>query len=272
MQYQGPDQEYFEVTTIRTDNCDLLKSSRTSELSMLWFESDDNELIIDAVPEKFNTNDIVFLTEFHKLKIGRINQVKLLRFNRPFYCVTDHDSEVGCKGILYYGAASLPLIQPNPADLDILNTVWKMLEIEMVSIDNLQLEMLQMMLKRILILCTRIYKSQSDYIHLDRGNTDIIRDFNYLVEQHFRSRHRVSEYAVLMHKTPKSLANAFKKAGTWTPLEIIQNRRLLEARRLLKHTTETISEIGYELGFKDVQSFSRFFKNKEGHNPSDFRG
>lgn len=271
MQYKGINQEYFEVETVNSNNCYVLKEVKKSELSLLWFDSDDNRIIIDSILYHFNQNDIIFLTEFHQVEIVKVHQVKLLKFNRPFYCVLDHDSEIGCKGVLYYGAANLPIARPNNEDLDILETVWKMLRIEMTSKDNLQLEMLQMMLKRILILCTRIYKKQLNYHVLERGKTDIIREFNFLVEQYFRKKHRVGDYAKLLNKTPKSLSNLFKKVGTKTPLQFIQERIVLEARRLLKHSNKTVSDIGYELGFMDVQSFSRFFKNREDIYPTDFR-
>ena len=271
MQYRGINQEYFEVNTVTSKNCYVLKEAKKSELSLLWFDSDDNRMIIYSISYNFNQNDIICLTEFHQVEIVKVHQVKLLKFNRPFYCVLDHDSEIGCKGVLYYGAANLPIVQPNATDLDILETVWKMLNIEMVSKDNLQLEMLQMMLKRILILCTRIYKKQLNYNVLERGKTDIIREFNFLVENHFKEKHRVADYAKLLNKTPKSLSNLFKKVGTKTPLQFIQERIVLEARRLLKHSNKTISDIGYELGFVDVQSFSRFFKNRAGLYPKDFR-
>lgn len=271
MQYKGRNQEYFEVNTITSDNCYLIKSSKPSELSLLWFDSDDNELIVDSVPYRFKKNEIICFTEFHQIKVAKVTKMRLLKFNRPFYCVLDHDSEVGCKGILYYGSTNLPVVRPNTTDLDILETVWKMLCIEMSSKDNLQLEMLQMMLKRILILCTRIYKKQLNYTVLERGKTDVVREFNFLVETHFREKHRVSDYASLLNKTPKSLSNLFKKVNSKTPLQFIQQRILLEARRLLKHSSMSISEVGYELGFKDVQSFSRFFKNNEGVYPKDFR-
>jgi AraC-like DNA-binding protein len=46
---------------------------------------------------------------------------------------------------------------------------------------------------------------------------------------------------------------------------------MLEARRLLKYTDKSIKEIAFEIGFEEIQTFSRFFKNYEGVSPSDFR-
>lgn len=272
MKYLGRTDEYFEVVDVYEKvNCEMLTNTDKSQLSILWFNADGNRLVIDAVEHTFNSNQIVFLTEFHHVENKKVNGVKLLRFNRPFYCILDHDSEVGCKGILYYGSSNVPIISPSENEIEVLETAWKMLDLEMKSKDELQLEMLQMMLKRILILCTRIYKNQKEFQNEEPAKIDIIRDFNFLVEQHFREKHTVAEYAELLNKSPKTIANLFKKANDKTPLQFIQERRMLEARRILRHTDKPISEIGYEIGFNDVQAFSRFFKKQEGVSPSEFR-
>jgi AraC family transcriptional activator of pobA len=100
----------------------------------------------------------------------------------------------------------------------------------------------------------------------------LIRDFNFLVEQYYASKHTVAAYASLLHKSPKTLSNLFSKYSDKSPLQLIQERKLLEARRLLRYTDYSIQEISIKIGFEDVQSFSRFFKRKEGCAPSAYRG
>jgi AraC-like DNA-binding protein len=271
MKYNGINREYFEVVRITKENCHILKSSKESELSLIWFTSEANKIAIDNVRHTFNTNEIVCFTEFHKIEVEEVHELKLLRFNKPFYCILDHDSEVGCKGILYYGTAIVPMFKIPKNEIEILDAVWKVLYMELESRDSLQLEMLQMMLKRILILCTRIYKTQINYDPLENTNVEIIRAFNFLVERHFKEYHSVVDYAELLNKAPKTLSNLFKKLGNKSPLQFIQDRLLLEAHRLLKYSDKSISEIGYEIGFKDVQAFSRFFKKQEGVSPLDYK-
>lgn len=271
MKYQGKTGEYFELQEIQSNNCSPLKEQLEDTLRLIWFTSDNNKIKIDGREFTFNKNDIVCLTQFHTLEYERVNTAKLLRFNRPFYCILDHDSEVGCKGILYYGAANIPVLSPNELELDILETAWKMAAHEFKMQDNLQLEMLQMMLKRILILSTRIYKRQIHSNQLREKQHDLVRNFNYLVETHFREKHTVADYAELLYKSPKTISNVFKKIGEKSPLQFIQERILLEARRLLWYSDKDISQIAYEIGFNDIQSFSRFFKKKEGYSPSKYR-
>ncbi|MBZ9731708.1 helix-turn-helix domain-containing protein, partial [Salegentibacter sp. JZCK2] len=226
---------------------------------------------IDSVPYEFHKNQIICLTEFHKIEITAINAAQMIRFNRSFYCIIDHDSEVGCKGVLFFGASKLAVLNIPTSELEIFETVYQMFLLELQTNDNLQLEMLQMMLKRFLIICARVYKNQTTYSSFDNEQTDIIREYNFLVETHFKTKHTVAEYAALLHKSPKTLANLFSKLSSKTPLQFIQERKMLEAKRLLHYTNKSIQEIAYEIGFEDVQAFGRFFKNMEKKSPSGFR-
>ena len=270
LKFSGSTREYLQLAILDQDHCHVLKEKIESSLSILWFESDGNELVIDGVNQVFNKDQVVFLTEFHNVEARDIKRIRFLRFNRPFYCILDHDTEVGCKGILFFGASQLPVISIPESELEKFQTLWKMFTLEMQSPDNLQIEMLQMMLKRYLILCTRLFKAQQSYP--DRpAESDIVREFNFLVEQHFRTKHTVSEYASLLNKSPKTLSNLFSKLGSGTPLSYIHGRKMLEARRLLRYTELQIQEIAYDLGFEDVQTFSRFFKRQEGVSPAEYR-
>ena len=270
MKFIGHTQEYLFLETIDGHSCDILKEQVESSLSILWFQSDTNILIIDGKEEVFYKNQIIFLTEFHQIVPKKIGKIRFLRFNRPFYCILDHDSEIGCKGILFFGASQLPVISLDLLDLEKFDTLWKMFTIEMKSNDNLQIDMLQMMLKRYLILCARRYKSQENYPQ-ERNETDLVREYNFLVEQHFRNKHSVADYAELLHKSPKTISNIFSKMDSKSPLKYIHERISLEARRLLYYTDHPIKEIAYQLGFEDIQAFSRFFKKQEGISPSEFK-
>ena len=270
MKFTGTTNEYLHLEEITSNNCKILKEVVESSLTVLWFQSNQNELKIDGIKYSFDKNQILYLTEFHKIEVLSIGEIRFLRFNRPFYCILDHDVEVSCKGALFFGASRLPLISLGTKELEKFETLWRMFEIEMDANDSLQIDMLQMMLKRYLILGTRIYKQQEKYPK-DESLSDLVREFNFLVEAHFKEKHTVAEYAELLHKSPKTLANIFSKMGAKSPLRFIHDRKLLEARRLLIYTDYSIKEITFELGFSDIQSFSRFFKKYETISPSEFK-
>jgi len=271
MTFKGKDGEILRLENLASGNSDVLTDHIEHGFTLLWFDEDGSEIEIDSVKHTFSHNQIICLTEFHKVVVKKLTRARLLQFNRPFYCIIDHDSEVGCKGLLFFGAARLPVMWVNDNEHRVFDTVWTMFELEMESRDNLQMEMLQMMLKRFLILCTRAFKEQQPLSVLDHDQTELVRSYNFLVEQHFRTNHTVGDYADMMHRSPKTLAHIFAQAGNKTPLQLIHERIMLEARRLLRHSEKPVKEIAYELGYEDIQSFSRFFRSKEGIAPLSFR-
>jgi AraC family transcriptional activator of pobA len=270
MRITGRTNEFIELKELGVPDCGIFDKPEASSLTVIWFKEDNNQFIIDGKPYTFNKNQIVFLTEFHQVKVVRKEVSRFLRFNRSFYCIIDHEHEVSCKGLLFYGASNVPVVTIPDEELEHFKLVWKMFSIEMSSKDNLQMEMLRMMLKRYLILCARIYKQQEQF-PAETQNSDLIREFNFLVEGHFKTKHTVAEYAELLHKSPKTLSNIFSKAGFKTPLQYIHNRKMLEARRFLQHSERSIKEIAIDIGFEDLQTFSRFFKKNEGVSPSEYR-
>lgn len=276
MIYTGPSNEYFEIDDLEQTS----KSSLNAAIGLpnddsckeaIWFLEDNCKLIIDAMPYTFQKDDVVFLTQFHIVEVEQMCRIKLLRFNRPFFCISDYDGEVGCRGVLFFGASDVPIIRLMKSEKDQFENIWKLLEEEMHASDTLQLDMLQSLIKTVLIISTRIYKMQTNFKRFDIETMDVIRAFNYLVEQHFREKHTVAEYAALLCKSPKTLSNIFGKLSDKTPSQYIYDRIMTEARRLLRYTERSVADIGYQLGFSDIQSFSRFFSNNEGKSPIQFR-
>ncbi|HEY8958780.1 AraC family transcriptional regulator [Chitinophaga sp.] len=102
-------------------------------------------------------------------------------------------------------------------------------------------------------------------------NYVLLRNFRKLVEQHYMQLRLPKEYASLLYVTPNYL-NAFcrhmlgKSAG-----EIIRDRVLLEAKRLLINADMSIATIAYQLNFADNSYFTKFFKKYAGTTPEEFR-
>ncbi|MEV4883035.1 helix-turn-helix domain-containing protein [Chitinophaga ginsengisegetis] len=102
-------------------------------------------------------------------------------------------------------------------------------------------------------------------------NYVLLRNFRKLVEQHYMQLRLPKEYAALLYVTPNYL-NAFcrhmlgKSAG-----EIIRDRVLLEAKRLLINADMSIAAIAYQLNFADNSYFTKFFKKYAGTTPEEFR-
>lgn len=271
MEFKGKNGEYFWLDKIDNTVEENFRQRNESYLNILWNPYEDTNITVDNVSYPLKKDEIMFLTELHALDKTTIGVLNSIQFNRQFYCLDNHDSEIGCKGILFFGTSQVPTLFLNEENNAAIALLWKVFENELKASDELQGEMLQMLLKRFLILCTRIYKEQNKVLHVEETKMDIIRNFSFLVEVHYKSKHTVAEYAALMNKPAKSLTNLFSSHISKTPLQIIQDRIVLEAKRMLLNTEITIKEITFELGFEDMPSFSRFFKNKIGISPKGYR-
>jgi AraC-like DNA-binding protein len=139
--------------------------------------------------------------------------------------------------------------------------------------DTAQEEMIRTYLKQLFIKSVRLWKKQHlDKVVLKQNNDlEFFRKFTRLVEVHYKQKHSVSDYAELLSMASKTITHKFKRLNLLQPNEIIKNRVVLEAKRLLVHTSMTAKEIAFELGYDDPAYFSRQFMIKTGESPSNFR-
>lgn len=112
-------------------------------------------------------------------------------------------------------------------------------------------------------------------IHTDttaeRGSGDLARSLRRLVDRHFRDNWPVERYVDALGSTSHLLARACHASYGQSVKAVIDERRLLEAKRLLLFTIRSVEDIAYETGFRDPAYFSRFFRKRTGTPPGEWR-
>lgn len=239
---------------------------------IVWVQGNTASFIVDTIPIEVEGNQVIFFTPHNHVELTSTDH-KLISFsfNREFYCISDHDHEVSCYGHLFYGSSNAPVVTLCEKDRKSFNTLFCVFQEEFEYKDHIQGQMLQMLLKRMLIKASRLIKEVMIGSAIPQSQLDIIRQFNVLVEMNFKEKHQVKDYADLLFKSPKTLSNFFNKYNNQSPLQVINERIILEAKRQLSHTSKTIDELAYELGYSDAAHFSRFFKKHAGVSPNGFR-
>jgi AraC-like DNA-binding protein len=91
------------------------------------------------------------------------------------------------------------------------------------------------------------------------------------VERSYRITRNVADYAESQQCSPRTLDRACRVAFGTSAKGYVDARVVLEARRLLAHTTMTVAQIGEELGFTEATNFVKFFKARTGELPGAFR-
>ncbi len=272
LDYSGlRDEDCFVLTDFSCDpSLELL--GRSDLYKILWCKSEQSAVLLDGYQCHLKRNQLIFCTPLNIIEItskdaGFVSVV----FNKEFFCIQTHDDQVSCNGFLFFGSSEPPIISLSEDQVSQYDTILEMIKSDLQVKDHLQGEMLRSSLKRLLILSTRMIKNDLPEPTINHTQMNIIRDYNILVEKHFREYHHVKDYANLMYKSPKTLSNLFPKYSDKSPLMVINDRILLEAKRLLLYSDLSAIEIAEELGYKDASHFSKFFKKHIGMSPTIFR-
>lgn len=255
--------EFHRNTVLQKDN---------SLYKFIWMQEGEAVLEIDHVEILLKANEIISLTPLHHLKVKEVQGKFLsLLFNSNFYCIYGHDNEVSCSGVLFNGTSTIMKLALPEGQRLALSEISDKLQGEYAIQDNLQEEMLRILLKRFIIVCTRLAREKFAAGKDKEKSFDIIRQYYVLVDQYFKEKKKVQDYAELLCRSPKTLSNLFFTYGLPSPLHIIHERTEAEAKRLLLYTSKSAKEIAEILGFEELAAFSRFFKNMTGVSISDFR-
>jgi AraC-like DNA-binding protein len=97
------------------------------------------------------------------------------------------------------------------------------------------------------------------------------RRFRKLLDSDFASRHQVQHYAAALAMSEKTLSRVCLAAAGAPAKALINQRNMLEAKRLLAHTTKSVHTIASELGFDEASNFVKFFRKESGTTPAAFR-
>ena len=98
-----------------------------------------------------------------------------------------------------------------------------------------------------------------------------VQRFQQLVELHYRDDHGIADLARLLSVTQSHLHDACRKVTGKTPLTLLHERIVEEARLRLEQTHLSVEQVGYSLGFRDPGYFNRFFKRGAGVSPGQYR-
>lgn len=104
-----------------------------------------------------------------------------------------------------------------------------------------------------------------------RASNRLFLLFRKTLEQEYDRMHTVKDYADRLNVSSKTLTNSVTECSSKSPLAFINDRVILEAKRLLRFSNLMVKEIAYRMGYDDPSYFVKFFKRQTGYLPSDFR-
>ncbi|MET7281777.1 AraC family transcriptional regulator [Kribbella sp. NPDC005582] len=164
-----------------------------------------------------------------------------------------------------------PASEPASAGRDSLAQILDLLEQEYArwsrQPSQLQVELLRHLLATLVLRLTALNGSPGGP---DAGG-DAFLLFREAVEERFSSTRRVDDYANQLGYSVRTLTRASLAAVGHGAKQYIDDRVLLEAKRLLVHTDLPAAAISHQLGFAGATIFTKFFRHRTGQTPTEFR-
>lgn len=260
---------------INQDSVPQINGTVYSEFIKVLFLPSGYRLQVDLNVYDIDQPSLLFVSPDQHMFIERsgMDTGYLIFYNRDFYCIQIHDEEVACDGLLFNNIHNMPIVRLDKKEIPFFDHIFGQITTEFSLKDPSLEEMIRTYLKQIFIKSSRLWKKQNLDKALAEHQNDLefFRKFTMLVESYYHTKHNVAEYAEIMGLAPKTITHKFKRLKLPLPNDVIKNRIVLEAKRMLVYTDLTAKEIGYKLGYEDPAYFSRLFLQRAGETPSNFR-
>lgn len=267
-QYIAPD--LFSVTELSSH--DLETTLKSEQYQILLFQG-KGLLTVDFTDYEFEGNLVFFASPFQHitLKADRPFGIQKISFHGDFYCIEYHKKEVACNGLLFNNIYSSPLLSvPQESFIEFIHLANK-LSTEIKNGSLYSDPILKAYLQLILAIGSKI-KSHELENPLETPKTpSSLEQFKSLLDEHFMQHRSPSFYASELALSPSVFTKACKRYYGKTPSQLIQDRVILEAKKLIHLTHKSFKEIAALLNFEDEHYFSRYFKKNTSITPTMFR-
>lgn len=258
-----------------TDNSIFDHLQRLNYYSMLIVTEGEGILKADFSEYSFSGPSLMCFTPYQPFLVDASKNFKgiAINFHPDFFCIHKHHNEVGCHGVLFNTIYQPPFYALLPETLSILLQQAEQIKQEMQRSGLAQYEMLISYLKIFLITAARAKTEQlpGQVKGNDQDEPAVLQQLKEAIEKHYRQKHSASDYASLLHISPKALGKITKTHFNKTLTDLISERIIIEAKRELYLTAKPVKAIARELGFDDEFYFSRFFKTNADVSPQLYR-
>lgn len=252
---------------------DIKFPHRHSFYQLLFVTDGDGFHVIDFEKHKVKKGMIYFLapSQVHEWLFNPTVNGILINFNENFFSSFLANSHYLSDFPFFTANGSHSAIDLSDDEAqDKIRGILEEVQLEFTSCDECKLDLIKVMLLRVFILVNRkisLVQNQA----ANKNNYLVLRNFEKLIEQNFTTLRMPKDYAKLLFVTPNHLNALCNQLTGKSAGDIIRNRVLLEAKRLLVNSNQNINEIAYNLSFEDNSYFSKFFKKYEGITPDEFR-
>ncbi|MGH1363992.1 MAG: AraC family transcriptional regulator [Calditrichia bacterium] len=255
---------------------DLYRPSLRDFHVILWFKKGIGKYFIDFKEYQFKPNTITLISkdQYHYLEPPAGNwEIQSIIFKNDFIYRSDNDlqhlfnfnisSQIEGHQILKLKQPEADFLKSLSSDMNMVYHEWS---------GSVRENAFYHWLCIFLIYCETLQEKQTNTqpAAID-GDTKIVIQFNKLLEKNFRKEFKVNYYVEQLNLTTRVLYRITKERYKLSPKAVIDERRILEIKRLLRASDKPVKEIAYDLGFDEPTNLVKYFKKHTGYTPLSFK-
>lgn len=230
--------------------------------------------IVDFTPINTQPFSLLFIDKNRVHQFDRLLNYdgEVIVFTDDFFNLQASDSQFLRNSTLFNDIANNYLLRLQKADFEKISRISSDIKAELeTETDSATHIFMKNMLHNLLLLALRAKNKSSATQEKKGADLEIAYMLYDLIDRNFIQSKSVADYAAQLCMSEKRLGMATAKSLDKSPKEMINDRILLEAKRLLVYTHSSVKEIGHTLGFEDPAYFVRYFKKNCRQTPAEFR-
>lgn len=251
---------------------DIHLPHRHNYYEIIWVTQGEGINFIDFNQYPITPNSLHFVSpgQVHAWELAEDVTGYAVIFTHEFFSMGLQDKYTLSELPLFYSVNTDTVVHVNEQQAVRFNDLFERIEREYQASLIDRDDMLRAYLRILLIEAKRLC-SPTEITENTKSGVFLTKKFLLLIEEYFLTKTSVTDYAKLLNVTANHLNETVKRTAGKTAGELIRDRLLLEAKRLLIYSEMTVSEIAYYLDFKDPSYFGKFFRKYTGHSPGIFR-
>jgi len=264
--------ESQDICNILTSHTDSVNLREPNPFYNIFLFEGNGTVKIDLTEYNFSGKILLFTTpyQFVRFNASEPFDILILQFHGDFYCIEYHKKEVACNGLLFNNIYVQPFIELNDDGFNEIRALFNKLYKEVSHLDSYSQAVVRAYLQLVLALSSKIKIADLAADTNEYKKSPVTR-FKSLLEEHFIKERQPAFYAEQLGISPNAFSKQCKLQFLRSPSELIRERVILEAKKLIHLTYKSMKEIAAELNFDDENYFSRYFKKHTGITPTTFR-
>jgi len=257
----------FELHTLeKRTYYDFSVPHRHNYFELFIFEKGGGSHLIDFNEFRLTNRSVHFVSpgQVHMLKRAPGSHGYIVVFSRDFFNDFNASSRLLYRHPLLHNRTHYPIMEPTNDLFEALMDCVLRMKDEIGSKRSFRAELIRIYLQEFLL------KSIEGLVEKSKL-PDLVMEFFAVLETRFFELHQVREYASALKCTDRFLGDVLKTHTGKGTQEHINQRIVLEAKRLLQFSELNVREIGFRLGFEDPAHFGKFIKKHLGTSPGAFR-